>query len=158
MHGKQIHHLSLVSIKCMRVLSCTNAAVSQAGNWVERFDRLVVKGFRILDMWGNQVAGYSALSNNLRYQSQPLTHLCQNRLAHWGKKNIRPSFKIHKLTGIWQGLLCAQIFSLINGGFTLPALFEECVLWEIHDFLATCLHLPSGIIQFPSTYLSVHFH
>lgn len=76
----------------------------------------------------NQVAGYSAPSNTLRYQSRALTHLCQNQLVKGrerGGENTRPLFKIHKLTWKWQGLLCAQIFpSSVVASF--QALLEGC--------------------------------
>lgn len=104
--------ISLVSIKCTQALSCTNVAVSQAWGRVERFDRhRGQRPYRISDLQSNQVAGYSTLSNKLRYQSKGLTHLCQNRLVHGEKKNPRgPLCKIHELTWKWQGLLCALIF------------------------------------------------
>lgn len=92
---------------------------------VGQFDRLVVKSFWISDLQGNQVAGYSALSNKLRYQSQALTHLCQKQLVHGERrKKNRFLFKIHESTWKWlRSSVCSDMSSSTAGW--LPALYEE---------------------------------
>lgn len=87
MENKHITNLSCKLDAHPRV-ELQNYAVSQAGKGLSSLTGLWSKDSGSQDLQGKQVAGYPALSNKLRYQSEALTHLCQNQLVQ-GRQKIK---------------------------------------------------------------------